>query len=309
MASLIDIRRRIRSIKSSQQITKAMKMISAARLRRAQDRAVASRPYARLLREVMGSVSSRMGNLEHPLLAEREEKRVAILVVAGDRGLAGAFNTNVNRAVTSLLAGKSWESALIVPIGKKALDFWRRRKNPVSEKTYAGIFSKIDYSIAKEIADSLAVEFEQGRLDAVYVVFNEFKSVISQVVRVEKILPISRGVATMAPAGEKPGKAERAEPGKAAEPAAATSSVEPIFEPDPATILAKILPRYVEFAVFRILLESAAAEHAARMTAMDSASKNAGDLIDSLTLTYNRARQARITKELIEIVSGAAALG
>jgi len=303
MASLIDIRRRIRSIKSSQQITKAMKMISAARLRRAQDRAVASRPYARLLREVMGSVSSRMGSLEHPLLAEREEKRVAILVVAGDRGLAGAFNTNVNRAVTSLLAGKSWESALIVPIGKKALDFWRRRKTPISEKTYAGIFSKIDYSIAKEIADSLAVEFEQGRLDAVYVVFNEFKSVISQVVRVEKILPISRGVAAMAPAAEKGA-------GKAAEPTpAAAASVEPIFEPDPATILAKILPRYVEFAVFRILLESAAAEHAARMTAMDSASKNAGDLIDSLTLTYNRARQARITKELIEIVSGAAALG
>jgi len=303
MASLIDIRRRIRSIKSSQQITKAMKMISAARLRRAQDRAVASRPYARLLREVMGSVSSRMGSLEHPLLAEREEKRVAILVVAGDRGLAGAFNTNVNRAVTSLLAGKSWESALIVPIGKKALDFWRRRKTPISEKTYAGIFSKIDYSIAKEIADSLAVEFEHGRLDAVYVVFNEFKSVISQVVRVEKILPISRGVAAMAPAAEKGA-------GKAAEPTpAAAASVEPIFEPDPATILAKILPRYVEFAVFRILLESAAAEHAARMTAMDSASKNAGDLIDSLTLTYNRARQARITKELIEIVSGAAALG
>ena len=308
MASLIDIRRRIRSIKSSQQITKAMKMISAARLRRAQDRAVASRPYARLLREVMGSVSSRMEGLQHPLLAEREEKRVAILVVAGDRGLAGAFNTNVNRAVAQLLAGKSWESVTLVPIGKKALDYWRRRKNALSEKTYAGIFSKIDYAIAKEIADSLAVEFEQGRLDAVYVVFNEFKSVISQVVRVEKILPISRGVAAMAPAGEKPGKAEKGEPGKAAEPAAA-ASVEPIFEPDPATILAKILPRYVEFAVFRILLESAAAEHAARMTAMDSASKNAGDLIDSLTLTYNRARQARITKELIEIVSGAAALG
>ena len=304
MASLIDIRRRIRSIKSSQQITKAMKMISAARLRRAQDRAVASRPYARLLREVMGSVSSRMEGLQHPLLAEREEKRVAILVVAGDRGLAGAFNTNVNRGVAQLLAGKNWESVLLVPIGKKALDYWRRRKNPISEKTYAGIFSKIDYSIAKEIADSLAVEFEHGRLDAVYVVFNEFKSVISQVVRVEKILPISRGVAGMAPAGEKAEKGEKADPGKS--PAA---SVEPIFEPDPATILAKILPRYLEFAVFRILLESAAAEHAARMTAMDSASKNAGDLIDSLTLTYNRARQARITKELIEIVSGAAALG
>ena len=300
MASLIDIRRRIRSIKSSQQITKAMKMISAARLRRAQDRAVAARPYARVLREVMASVSSRMGSLEHPLLAEREEKRVAILVVAGDRGLAGAFNTNVNRAVTSLLAGKNWESVVVLPVGKKALDYWRRRKTPLAEKTYSGIFSKIDYTIAKEIADGLALEFEQGRLDAVYVVFNEFRSMISQIVRVEKILPMSRGAAGMAAAA--PAKADAA-----AEPA--RSMVEPIFEPDPATILARILPRYLEFAVFRILLESAAAEHAARMTAMDSASKNAGDLIDSLTLTYNRARQARITKELIEIVSGAAAQG
>ncbi|MDQ6891629.1 MAG: ATP synthase F1 subunit gamma [Acidobacteriota bacterium] len=304
MASLIDIRRRIRSIKSSQQITKAMKMISAARLRRAQDRAVAARPYARVLREVMASVSSRVESLEHPLLAEREEKRVAILVVAGDRGLAGAFNTNVNRAVASLLAGKSWESVTVLPIGKKALDYWRRRKTPLAEKTYSGIFSKIDYGIAKEIADALAVEFEQGRLDAVYVVFNEFKSVISQIVRVEKLLPISRGAAGMAPAPAAP-----AVTAKADQAATAAAIVEPIFEPDPATILARILPRYLEFAIFRILLESAAAEHAARMTAMDSASKNAGDLIDSLTLTYNRARQARITKELIEIVSGASAQG
>lgn len=291
MASLIDIRRRLRSIRNSQQITKAMKMISAARLRRAQDRAIAARPYARVLRDVLSSVSSRVGELSHPLLAEREEKRVAVLAVAGDRGLAGAFNANVNRAVAALVSGKPWESVTILPIGKKALDFWRRRKISLAEKTYAGIFSKIDYPIAKEIADSLAAEFAAGRLDAVYVVSNEFKSVISQVVRVEKLLPISRAQAAIAAAP------------------APEATVEPIFEPDPATILAKILPRYLEFAIFRILLESAAAEHAARMTAMDSASKNAGDMIDSLTLTYNRARQARITKELIEIVSGAAAQG
>jgi F-type H+-transporting ATPase subunit gamma len=291
MASLIDIRRRIRSIKSSQQITKAMKMISAARLRRAQDRAIASRPYGRVLREVMASVSAQVAELSHPLLAEREEKRVAVLVVAGDRGLAGAFNANVNRAAAALLAGKSWESVTIVPIGKKALDFWRRRKIAISEKTYAGIFTKIDYAVAKEISDWLAAQFSAGELDAVYFVSNEFKSVISQVVHVEKLLPISRGQAAIAEAAEAP-----------------SGGVEPIFEPDPATILARILPRYLEFAVFRILLESAAAEHAARMTAMDAASKNAGDLIDSLTLKYNRARQARITKELIEIVSGAAAL-
>ena len=175
-------------------------MISAARLRRAQDRAIAARPYARLLREVMASVSSRVQELEHPLLAEREEKRVAVVVVAGDRGLAGAFNTNVNRAVLTLLNGKPWETVTILPIGKKALDFWRRRKLPLSEKTYSGIFSKIDYPTAKEIADRLAADFGEGRLDAVYVVSNEFKSVISQVVRVEKLLPISRGQATMAAA-------------------------------------------------------------------------------------------------------------
>ena len=233
MASLIDIRRRLRSIKNSQQITKAMKMISAARLRRAQERAIAARPYARLMREVMASVSSRVQNLDHPLLAEREEKRVAIVVVAGDRGLAGAFNTNVNRAVLQLLAGKPWESATILPIGKKALDFWRRRKTPLAAKTYSGIFSKIDYATAKEIADGLAAQFSEGRLDAVYVVSNEFKSVIAQVVRVEKLLPISRGQAALAPAGTD----------------AQSGGVEPIFEPDPATILARILPRYLEFSI------------------------------------------------------------
>lgn len=207
MASLIDIRRRLRSIKNSQQITKAMKMISAARLRRAQDRAVAARPYARVLREVMASVSSRVGEISHPLLAERPERRVAVLVVAGDRGLAGAFNTNVNRAVSQLLAGKSWGSVTILPIGKKALDFWRRRKTPLAEKTYSGIFSKIEYATAKEIADGLALDFREERLDAVYVVFNEFKSVISQVVRVEKLLPISQGQARLAeaPGGGSPG--------------------------------------------------------------------------------------------------------
>ena len=288
MASLIDIRRRLRSVKNSQQITKAMKMVSAARLRRAQDRAIAARPYAKALREVLASVSARIRELKHPLLAEREEKRVAVLVVAGDRGLAGAFNANINRAVGQLLASKSWESVTLLPIGKKALDYWRRRKMTLAEKTYAGIFARVEYATAKEIADALAAAFAEGRLDAAYVVYNEFKSVLSQIVRVERLLPIARGQAAIAEA-----------------PA---SGVEPLFEPDPETILARLLPRYLEFAIFRILLESAAAEHAARMTAMDSASKNAGEIIDSLTLTYNRARQARITKELIEIVSGAAAL-
>ncbi|MEP6768332.1 MAG: ATP synthase F1 subunit gamma, partial [Acidobacteriota bacterium] len=280
----------LRSVKNTQQITKAMKMISAARLRRAQERAVSARPYARILREVLAKVSSRVREIQHPLLAEREEKNVAVLVVSGDRGLAGGFNANINRAVLQLLAEKGWESVTLLPIGKKAVEFARRRRAKIAEKSYPGIFSKVEYSTAQEIAAGLSAEFAEGRIDAAYVVFNEFKSVISQAVRVERLLPISRAQAALA------------------EAPAPESGVEPIFEPDPATILARILPRYLEFAIYRILLESGAAEHAARMTAMDSASNNAGDMIDSLTLTYNRVRQARITKELIEIVSGASAL-
>jgi len=287
LASLIDIRRRLRSLKNTQQITKAMKMVAAARLRRAQDRAIAARPYAKALREVLASVSARVSEISHPLLAEREEKNVAVLIVAGDRGLAGAFNANVNRAVAQLLSGKAWESVTLTAIGKKALEFWRRRKTPLSARNYPGVFSRIEYATAKEIADGLAAAFAEGSIDAAYIVYNEFRSVMSQIVRVDRLLPIARAEVALAEA--------------------ARGGVEPLFEPDPATILSRLLPRYLEFTVFRILLESAAAEYGARMTAMDSASKNAGDMIDSLTLTYNRARQARITKELIEIVSGAAA--
>jgi F-type H+-transporting ATPase subunit gamma len=289
MASLIDIRRRLKSVKNTQQITRAMKMVAAAKLRRSQDRVIAARPYARALRDVLASVSSRVKPRAHPLLESREEKRVALLVVAGDKGLAGAFNANIHRTVTGLLAEpRGWEAVTILPIGKKALDYWRRRRVPLAPKTYPGIFSRVEYAHAKEIAAYLAEEFSAGRLDAAYVVYNEFKSVIAQVVRVEKVLPISRSEAVLAEAG---------------------TPSEYIYEPDPEAILARLLPRYVEFVIFRVLLESAAAEHGARMTAMDSASRNAGEMIDTLTLTYNRARQARITKELIEIVSGAAAQG
>ena len=289
MASLIDIRRRLRSLKSTQQITRAMKMIAAARLRRAQDRAIATRPYAKLLREVLASVSASVTEVKHPLLAARDEKRVILLIVAGDRGLAGAFNANVHRAAAHLLAEKKgWESVTVLPIGKKAVDYWKRRAKALAPKTYPGIFARIEYAQAREISEYLAAEFTEDRADAVYVVTNEFKSVMAQTIRVEKVLPIEHGKTALTEAsGERP--------------------ADFIFEPDPETILARLLPRYLEFIIFRILLESAAAEHAARMTAMDSASRNADDLIDSLTLTYNRARQARITKELIEIVSGSAA--
>ena len=292
MASLIDIRRRLKSVKNTQQITRAMKMVSAAKLRRAQDRAIAARPYAKALREVLASVSARVKEARHPLLSPREERRVVLLVVEGDKGLAGAFNANVNRAVIALLAErKDWQSVTLLPIGKKAFDYWKRRASALAPKTYPGIFARVEYAHAKEIADYLTTEFVEGRIDAAYVVYNEFKSVMTQVVRTERLVPISRSETALAPAD-----------------GAGTAGTDYIYEPDPETILAKLLPRHLEFAIFRILLESAAAEHGARMTAMDSATKNAGEMIDSLTLTYNRARQARITKELIEIVSGAAAL-
>src|SRR6266542_1650891 len=280
MASLIDLRRRLRSLKNTQQITRAMKMVAAAKLRRSQDRAIAARPYAKALRDVLASVSARVTEARHPLLASRGEKRIALLVVAGDKGLAGAFNANVHRAVAALLEERrEWQEVVILPIGKKALDFWRRRGRPLAPKSYPGIFARVEYAHAKEIAAYLAQEFVEERLDAAYAVFNEFKSVMAQIVRVEKILPVSRGEVAVAEAGQGP-------------------APEYIYEPDPETILASLLPRHLQFVIFRILLESAAAEHAARMTAMDSATKNAGEMIDTLTLNYNRARQARITKEL-----------
>jgi F-type H+-transporting ATPase subunit gamma len=289
MASLIDIRRRLRSVKSTQQITKAMKMVAAAKLRRAQERVVGARPYAKLLSTVLTKVAAHAGEVTHPLLEKREEKRVIVVTIAGDRGLAGAFNTNVNKATLHLLAAHpEWKEVRILPIGKKAVEFWKRRKYPLTDKTYSGIFATLQYSNAKEIAAFLAAEFLASKVDAVYVVVNEFRSILSQVVQTAKLLPLS--------------------PEVAAAPKDGDAGIEYIYEPDAPTMLAWLLPRYLEFTIYRALAESAAAEMGAKMTAMDSASKNAGDLIDKLTLTYNRARQARITKELIEIVSGAAAL-
>jgi len=288
VASLIDIRRRLRSVKSTQQITKAMKMVAAAKLRRAQDRVVGARPYASLLKHVLASVTAKVGAAEHSLLAVRPEKRVIVVVVAGDRGLCGAFNTNVHRATAHLLSQHpEWTEVRLLPVGRKAVEYWRRRKYPFTEKTYPGILGELKYANAREIAGFLAEEFSTEKVDAVYIVVNEFRSILSQVVTVNRLLPLSTEAET---------KSAEAPP------------VDYIYEPDAATILAWLLPRFLEFTVFKALAESAAAEMGARMTAMDSASKNAGEIIDKLTLTYNRARQARITKELIEIVSGAAAL-
>ena len=285
MPSTIDIRRRIRSVKNTQQITKAMKMVAAAKLRRAQERIFSARPYAGGLREVLQSVVSRVDPEKHPLLAPREdEKNVLVVVVTGDKGLAGAFNANVIKAASNLVRERNWENVQLLPIGRKANDFFKRRSIPLRRQG-PPVMQALSLDTAKEIADSIVTGYLNGELDAVYVVFNEFRSIISQIVRVEKLLPIER------------------EEKKEGEP----EEIEYLFEPSPEQILSELLPKHIEFQLYRILLESAAAEQGARMTAMEAATKNASEMIDALTLNYNRIRQAAITKEIIEIVSGAAA--
>ena len=286
MPSTIDLRRRIRSVKNTQQITKAMKMVAAAKLRRAQERMMAARPYSAALREVLASVSTRVDVSKHPLLAEREqEKKVLLLVVAADRGLAGAFNTNVIRGSQNAIAEKGWQEVHLLPIGRKAFDFFKRltltiRRQPLH------VYQALSLETAREIANGFIEDFLSGEFDAVYVVYNEFKSIIAQRVTVERILPLERTWASDT------------------EPA-----IDYIYQPSPEQILADLLPKHIEFQLYRVLLESAAAEQGARMTAMESATKNASEMISHLTLTYNRIRQAAITKEIIEIVSGAAAAG
>ena len=287
MPSTIDIRRRIRSVKNTQQITKAMKMVAAAKLRRAQERIFAARPYSGGLQEVLQSVVSRVDPDKHPLLAPREdEKNVLIVVVTGDKGLAGAFNANVLKAAVNLVREKEGQNVELLPIGRKANDFFKRRSIPIRRQAPQAM-QALSLDTAKEIADSIVSGYLSGEIDAVYVVFNEFRSIMSQIVRVEKLLPIER-------------VQKKEEEQK-------QNEVEFLFEPDPERILSELLPKHIEFQLYRILLESAAAEQGARMTAMEAATKNASDMIDALTLNYNRIRQAAITKEIIEIVSGASA--
>jgi len=284
MPSLIDMRRRIRSVRNTQQITKAMKMISAARLRKAQDRAFNARPYAGLLKEVLESLASRSEGAPHPLLARREIKHVTALIVTGDRGLCGAFNTNIIRAAERFLQEHGARQIELAFVGRKGRDYFRRRKVTIAQE-HTGIFTKLDFTHAKQIASEIISSYSQETTDAVFLIYNEFKSVISQKLSVEQLLPLE-------PFHAAPGAVR----------------VDYIYEQPPAEIYANLLPRYVENQIYRALLESNAAEHAARMTAMDSASNNAGDMIEGLTLNMNRIRQATITKELIEVVSGAAAL-
>ena len=287
MANLIDIRRRIRSVKNTQQITKAMKMVAAARLRRAQDRILATRPYALEIKKVIANLAAHAGDrVKHPLLEVRPEERVLLIVVTGDKGLAGSFNANVLRRATETIP--RLKNVELLLLGSKGVAFFRRRPLKV-RKGYTTLFSNVTYAQAEEIAADLRESYAAGGYDAVHVIYNKFKSIISQELTEERLLPI--------PAGES-GAAETQ----------GGQTREYLFEPSAEEILEELLPRYVTFQVYRILLESQAAEHAARMTASDSATKNAGEIIDRLTLRYNRARQAAITTELIEVVSGANAL-
>jgi len=361
MANILDIRRRIRSVVNTRQITKAMKVVSAAKLRRAQDRTLAARPYARMLTNVLKSLVARAeiydpetGEPKHPLLAQRAEKNILLIVVTGDKGLAGAFSANVTKAASRFLESKAGKNVDIEAIGRKGRDFLRRRYPAAAVQTrslaetdteesletqpepaeragaiqiageHVGVLGKLEFVQARTLAESVIARYEREEIDAVYVVFNEFKSVIAQRLIVEQVLPIEQIGEQVVRLAEEMTEEEKKKAKEAAisagvgmrgsesagEPAAqfGTAQVDYIYEQAPVELFRALLPKYVAIQIFRALLESVAAEHAARMTAMDSATNNATDMIDSLTLAMNRARQAKITKEIIEIVSGAAAM-
>ncbi len=295
MASLRDIRKRVRSFKSTQQITKAMKMVSAAKLRRAQEALFATRPYSTALEQVLRDVALRHGEFTHPLLEPRAQpKRVEVLVFTSDRGLAGAFNSNILRRVSRFLyeKGKSYESVQLSTVGRKGFEFFRRRDVKI-RKDYPGLLGKVSYRTAADLAHELAEEYLSGRVDEVYVAYNTFISALSQRVEFGRILPLEG----LALEGDiPPPEAKKPSPGDFE------------YEPSAEQVLEQLLPHVWALRIWRGLLESTASEHAARMAAMDSATNNAGDAIDRLSLLYNRTRQAAITKELIEIVSGAEAL-
>ena len=284
MPSLLDIRRRIRSVKNTQQLTKAMKTVSAAKLRRAQERVLNARPYAEQLKRVLSNLTRRLENVSHPLLEVRPEEKILLVVVTADRGLCGAFNANILRTATTFLRRHAAQTVSLATVGRKGRDFFRRRGIAIRSE-FVNIFSKLDYGHAKDIAEAVMQAYSEAEVDAVYVVYNEFKSVIQQRVVVEKLLPLNRS-----------------------ELEATESVVDYIFEQPPQDIFNRLLPRYVEVQVYRALLESGASEHGARMASMDTASRNAGEMIDMLTLNMNRIRQAAITREIIEVVSGAGAL-
>ncbi|MDE2665260.1 MAG: ATP synthase F1 subunit gamma [Acidobacteriota bacterium] len=284
MPNVLDIRRRIRSVRNTQQITKAMKMVSAAKLRRAQEAILRARPYAGQILEVVRSLMARSEIRRHPLLEEREEKSIQLVVVTADKGLCGAFNANIVKAAEGFIREKGDRSLDLFCVGRKGLEYFGKRTTPIRHRQ-VNLFQRVEYAHARQITGKLVSQFLSGERDAVYLLYNEFKSVIQQRIAVERLLPIP-------PIALSPEQ----------------SPVDYIYEQPAAVILNTLMPRHVEVQVFRALLESSAAEHGARMTAMDAATNNAVEMIESLTLTMNRARQAGITKEIIEVVSGAAAL-
>jgi F-type H+-transporting ATPase subunit gamma len=359
MANVLDLRRRIRSVKNTRQITKAMKMVSAAKLRRAQERAMLARPYARMISNVLESLVRRMGDsgdVMHPLLVERDEKNVLVIVVAGDKGFAGAFNSNIVKAAQSFINSRRavGQNVDVEPVGRKARDTFRKRyPAAVYEKReehydndlathfetirhraqpieitgdHPTILLKINIDEVSDMARSIVERYSRAEIDSVYVVYNEFKSVISQRVVVEKLLPIRKLGSQEITVAEEMTEEQIEAAGTAAKTAGislkvpeesvieseakkfGTADVDYIFDQSPDRLFRHLMPKYITTQIFHAMLESVAAEHAARMTAMDSATNNAGEMIDALSLTMNRVRQAAITKEIIEIVSGAAAL-
>lgn len=305
MPTLLDFRRRVRSVRNTQQITRAMKFVAAAKLRRAQERVFAARPYARQIQRVMRSAIARVPQPLHPLMIRRAEERILALVLSGDKGLCGAFNANIIRRAVEFLQAHRDQQVFVIPIGKKVRDALRKRRVSFLEE-YINVSQRVEFAQAKEIARQVMDRYSRAEVDAVYVLYNEFKSVLAQRLVVEKLLPIEPELLEDAT-----GVGDRSEthpPMPAPRvPLAGAVPVEYLYEQPPEEILARVLERHVETQVFRVLLESAAAEHAARMTAMDSATNNAAELIESLTLHMNKVRQATITKEIIEVVSGAAA--
>ena len=297
MPSLIDLRRRVRAVKNTQQITKAMKMVAASKLRRAQERIMGARPYAVQMQRVLGSLAGRVDTSIHPLLATREpspEGRSLVIVVSGDKGLCGSFNTNVIKSTTAFITSSPQPCSLGL-VGRKGRDYFGRRGFTVLFEQ-VGIFQKLSFADARAIAQTATESFTSGAFDRVLLVYNEFKSVISQRVVVEQLLPIPRG------------EVEGAHAERTASPTEVVNLTDYLYEPSAQEIFNQLLPRYVEVQVYRALLESNAAFFAAQMTAMDTATKNSAEMIASLTLYMNKVRQAAITREIIEVVSGAEAL-
>ena len=290
MASLQSLRRKIASVKNTQKITKAMKMVSAAKLKRAQSRILSARPYAHQLREVMSNLSQRVNRASHPLLSRRDGNALELLVVTSDRGLCGAFNSNILRRAVEFLEEQRGQGkqVSVSPVGRKSIDFFKRRDWPIRQE-WPGVFDRLSFEHALDIGQNVVSQYHSGTFDHLYVVYNEFKSAMQQEVIVEKLLPIDS--LHDSAGGEK-----------------SSMGGGYLYEPDEGELLETLLPKHFEIQTYRVLLESAAAEQAARMTAMDGATRNAGELIKKVTLFYNKTRQAAITKELMDIVGGSEAI-